>query len=212
MTDQSEQVPKDELNKPIPKRSLPPLPDLPDREWLAATVADVEYIRAMFNGQIQYLTDKEKNPILGEDDQPIERRQFKITYEMKDYTLPNGGPRKGWLQLGCSWGKNAKLPKYLKKVGFKYDENDMPTPAELIKFLKGQHVFIQFEFVEDDEGGQKQKLGEAKRLAAGRVALGGVGLQPPGTGGVRGVPRSTRAAAATAWVKELRVGMVLSGN
>ena len=165
MTDQSEQVPKDELNKPIPKRSLPPLPDLPDREWLAATVADVEYVRAMFNGQIQYLTDKEKNPILGEDDQPIERRQFKITYEMKDYTLPNGGPRKGWLQLGCSWGKNAKLPKYLKKVGFKYDENDMPTPAELIKFLKGQHVFIQFEFVEDDEGGQKQKLvGDAIKI------------------------------------------------
>ena len=158
MTNEIPKPPAEELDEPMRTITLPPLPDFPNREWLSAVIVEVEYEYANFNGKIQYLEDKDKNQILDENDQPQPRKQFKITYEMVDYELPNGAPRKAWLHLGLSFGPRAKLPGYLAEFPIIVDHDNLPTPKEIIELLKGKHVFIQFANITDESGEIKQRL------------------------------------------------------
>jgi len=151
MTDRPE-IPQDEFNKPLSKGGeLPPLPLLPDREWLNALIVDVDFRYAMFNGQIQYVTRTEVDPATGQeidiavtDDQgeKICRKEFNIKFELADYTLPNNkGPRCCWLTMGASMGDKAHLPQFLFNVIGKDFEPTCPT--DIIRALTGKAVRMQ---------------------------------------------------------------------
>lgn len=163
MFNAEDEISGEELNKPLQRSNLPPLAFLPDREWLKAVITDVKYCRAMFNGQVQYLTRQvdgvTEDVIDPITKQKIERREYRITYTLLDFSLPNGKKRNGWVNLGSSLGKKANLAKYLTKLGIKnldkIPDSQLPTPAQIIKFLKDKHVFIQFANVEAKEEGEE---------------------------------------------------------
>jgi len=141
-----------ELEKPVSKGGgdLPPLEQLPTREWLNATIKGVEYRTSMFNGQVQYMTKKEFDEtegkevevaILNDDGEKIERREFSFTFDLKDYQLPNGKPRNCWLQLGASLGEKAHLPTFLyNTLGH---DAEVETPKAIIDALTGLPVKLQ---------------------------------------------------------------------
>jgi len=139
------EIPKEDYEKPLPKGDLPPLPLLPDREWLKATIINVEYRIAMFNGVPQYLTKKveggDDEPILDEDGNQIQRREFNIKFEIDDYTLPNGDPRCAWLTIGASFGEKAHLPTLAFNV--LGAAAIIETPLQLINGLTGKRVRLQ---------------------------------------------------------------------
>lgn len=144
-------IPPEDYDKPVGGGDLPPLELLPEREWLGARISDVEYRVVVFNNQIQYLTKKEWDEaeqkevdvqILDDNQQPIPRREFFVTFEFHNYELPNGkGPRRAWLQMGASLGDGAHLPTFLGNVvGF---DKELKTPSEIIGALKGKEVKLQ---------------------------------------------------------------------
>ena len=153
MNEQSRpEIPEGEYKKPLSKGGdLPPLELLPAREWLGAIIICVEYRVCMFNGQVQYMTKKEFDEnegkevevqILDRETQlPIPRREFYITFEFHNFSLPNGNPRKAWLQLGASLGEKAHLPTFLFNVlGADYN---VDTPEGIVSALRGTEVRLQ---------------------------------------------------------------------
>ena len=148
MEDQRPPIPPEELDKPLSKGGgdLPPLELLPAREWLGAKLVDVEYRICMFNGKVQYMTKKiegtdEEEQILDKENNPIPRREFYMTFEFHQYELPNGLPRKAWLQLGASLGEKAHLPTFLYNVLGK--DYVIETPTDVVSMLKGVEVKLQ---------------------------------------------------------------------
>ena len=145
------QIPLPEFNQPIPKTESEPLPLLPEREWLRATIVMVKYQIAMFQGQPQTLKDRDGNEIL-RDGQPIHRKEFDLTFEYDDYRIPNTEePRKSWLRLGASLGEKAHLPKFLANV---VPENSFETPNDVINALQGREVQLQL----SNKMGKNQKM------------------------------------------------------
>ncbi len=136
-------VPVDDYDKPVgsnmPERK--PLELLPEREWLEAKIVKVVYQYAMFNNKMQYITDMDDQPILDENDQPIPRKEFNITFELKDYFLPNNEPRKAWLRMSASFGDKANLPIFLTSILGNYPD----TPGEIISGLEGVSVKLQLQ-------------------------------------------------------------------
>lgn len=138
-------IPPEDFNKPLGGGELPPLDLLPTREWMGAKIVAVEYRIVIFNSQIQYVMKQveggEDEAILDENDEKIPRREFYITFEMHNYSLPNKDPRKAWLQLGASLGEQAHLPTFLyNTLGH---DNDADTPDKIINRLKGLEVRLQ---------------------------------------------------------------------
>lgn len=138
------EIPQDEMKKKVgsdmPERK--PLPLLPDREWLNATIIEVKYQVSMFNNQVQYVTDQEGNPILDDDGNQIMRKEFEIVFAFDDYTIPGkDDPRKAWLRMGASFGEKAHLPQFLYNV--LGPQVNVETPADIIEALKGLRVKLQ---------------------------------------------------------------------
>jgi hypothetical protein len=130
--------PRDDFNRPLPKQA--PLPMLPEREWLKGRISKVEYEYVYFNNQIQYVTDKDGQPILDEAGEQIPRRQFMIEILLNEFNLPNGDPRRVWLRLGASMGGKAHLPQFLLNLEM---EELNPTPKDIIDFLNERDVKFQ---------------------------------------------------------------------
>lgn len=129
-------VTEEELTKPLPSGGeMKDLELLPDREWLKAEIKDVKLQISYYNNKPVTKKDKNDNEILDENGEPIYRREFAITFALKDYKLPNDEPRKVWLNLTASLGKQAKLPKFLESV-FGQIEYDGLTPKQIIDNLK----------------------------------------------------------------------------
>ena len=139
----------EEYDKPLPKPK--PLPFLPEREWLKGRINKADYGYVYFKGQIQYLTDQNKEPVLDADGQMIERRQFEIEIYLNDYNLPNGEPRRVWLKLGASLGPKAHLPQFLRNMGLEVEGN--PTPQEIVDYLKDLDVKFQLATKHSDSSG-----------------------------------------------------------
>jgi len=129
-----------DFNDPIPKGGGKDLELLPEREWLHARIADVKYEYAVYNNEIQVVKDSEGNIILGDDGEPIKRKQFEITFHFKNYSLPDGSPRRAWLRLGASMSIRSHLFTFLYNLNC--HEADL-TPAGLIDHLKGTDVKLQ---------------------------------------------------------------------
>jgi len=145
MSDDRPDIPPDDYNKPVGGGDLPPLDLLPTREWLGSKIIDVEYRIVIFNSQIQYLMRQveggEDEAVLDDNNEKIPRREFYITFEMHNYSLPNGNPRRSWLQMGASLGENAHLPTFLgNTLGW---DHEAKTPTEIINALKGMEVKLQ---------------------------------------------------------------------
>jgi len=150
MDDERPEIPPEDYKQPLSKGGdLPPLELLPTREWLGAKIVDVVYRIMMFQGKIQYMTKKETDDqgkeveiqILNKENKPIPRREFYMTFEFHNYSLPNGDPRKAWLQLGASLGEQAHLPTFLYNVlGANYVAE---TPEEIVDSLKGKEIKLQ---------------------------------------------------------------------
>jgi hypothetical protein len=149
--EQRPEIPDEDYKKPLSKGGdLPPLELLPAREWLGAKIVSVEYRVCQFNGKIQYMTKKEYDEtekkeveiqILDKEGDPIPRREFYITFEFHTYTLPNGSPRKAWLQIGASLGDKAHLPTLLYNI---LGENYViDTPQDVIDGLQGKDIKLQ---------------------------------------------------------------------
>ena len=149
--DERPPVSASEMNKPMNKGGdLPPLPLLPDREWLMARIKGVEYRFAMFNGQIQYVTrieindagEEEEVAIMDDDGEKIARKEFNVKFELDSFSLPNNkGPRCCWLTMGASLGEKAHLPTFLFNVlgeGFEPD-----SPQGIVDALEGLPVKLQ---------------------------------------------------------------------
>lgn len=150
-----DEITGDELNAPTKRSSMEPLPNLPDREWLKAIIAEVKYCPAVFNGQIQYLTRMvngiEEDVLDVKTGKKIERREYRITYYLIDHVIPGTNKRrKAWLRIGASLGKKSFLRKYLIALGIAakliddVPDDKLPTPNQIKKFLLDKHVWIQF--------------------------------------------------------------------
>lgn len=138
-----------DMNKPIPKgRNLPPLELLPEREWLNAKITEVVYQQAVFMGKPAFLTDKDKNLVLDNDDKPIPNMEFKITFALSNHSLHNGDPRRAWLNMGASLGKKAKLVKFCANM--KINTDGEFTPQTFIEATKGKEVKLQMANVEKE--------------------------------------------------------------
>jgi len=150
-----QQPPRDDYDKPLPKqKALPPLPFLPDREWLKGRISKVSYEYVYFKGKMQYLTSqKTEELILDESGEAIPRRQFNIEILCNDYQLPNGEPRKAWVKLGASMGSQANLPKFLANMDM--DEED-PTPQVIIDYLVDKDVKFQMATKQGTNGEYQQ--------------------------------------------------------
>ncbi len=145
--DNRPEISKEEYEKPLAKGGdLPPLELLPTRDWLGARIVDVEYRVNMYNGQVQYMTTKddatgEETQLLDNEGNPRPRKEIYMTFEFHNYTLPNGSPRKAWLQLGATLGDKAHLPTFLYNVlGADYV---IDTPKDVVEALKGVEVRLQ---------------------------------------------------------------------
>ena len=162
MQNTNEQSPDpDEFDRPGRKSTLPPLDPLPEREWTTAVIMEVEFKKVYFNGEIQYLTKgtgKDAVPITDKDGKKVERREIRVVYGLANHKLPNGEARRAWAHLSWAFGEKAKLPKYLGKLGMIIDDTMLPTPNEVIGFLKDKRVCVQFgEFM----NGKQKVLPEA---------------------------------------------------
>lgn len=145
-----------ELEKPLPSGGeMEPLPLLPEREWLYGQIVDVAFQYVQFNGQIQYVKDSEGNEILDSDGNRIKRKQFKFTIELSGQELPNGQPRKGWVQLGASMSNQAHLPLFLNNIGI---NTENITPKEVLERAKNVHVKLQFSNYTKKNGETGQKV------------------------------------------------------
>lgn len=154
MSDQND-VPQDAYQKPMGKGGdLPPLPLLPDREWLGARIVEVKLQYVVFNGQIQYMMKQEKeiDPdtgeekevyILDEDGNKRPRMQFNIKFALHNYTLPNNEPRCCWLKIGASLADKAHLPTLLFNLLGANFGDAVATPADVVKAIKGLEVKLQ---------------------------------------------------------------------
>jgi hypothetical protein len=139
---------QEEMNKKVgsdmPERK--PLPLLPEREWINATIIDVKYQVAMFNNQVQYMTYKDDEgkdvEILDDEGNKIMRKEFEIVFALEDYMIPGkDDKRKAWLRMGASFGDKAHLPQLLYNVlgaGIALE-----TPADIITALKRKPVKLQ---------------------------------------------------------------------
>ena len=137
-------IPDEDYGKPIgselPER--PDLPLLPEREWLGAKLVKCDYRISIFNKEVQYITNKQEEPIRDEAGNKIPRREFNITFEFKDYKCPDESPRKAWLAMGASMGQNAHLPVFLANL---LPGSQLTTPSDIIGALEGLHVKLQLE-------------------------------------------------------------------
>jgi len=147
-------VPPGDYDKPMGGRELPPLPLLPDREWLGARIVNVELRYQMFNNQIQYICKKEWDedqqkeieiPILDDDTgEKIPRQEFNIKFQLHDYTIPGAKTetqRNVWLTIGASLGDKSHLPTFLLNVLGRVFKPE--TPKDVVDELKGREVKLQ---------------------------------------------------------------------
>lgn len=182
MSNQDQEVPPELLDKPLPKGGdFGPMEILPEREWLKAKITDVKMVYAMFKGQVQYVTAKNKDTgeeefVLDDKGQKKPRLQIVVVYSLIDYQLSNGDPRKGWAHFGASLGDKAILPKYLTKLnGAKLLENGrQPSFNEIKNHLFGLSVWIQFETKtskDPDKEDAQYVVKEAVKLSAERFIL-----------------------------------------
>jgi hypothetical protein len=151
--------PSDEdRNRPLHEgKELPPLPFLPEREWISGKITKVDYRFVYFKGKQQFAEDKEGNQILDANDQPIPRKEFNIEISCHEFKLPNDkGPRKCWIKLGASLDTRANLPKFLKKMEMQRESN--PTPQEIIEYLEGLEIKFQLANVTANNGKEYQQV------------------------------------------------------
>jgi hypothetical protein len=154
MVDRPE-IPRDRYKEPVSSGSTrEPLELLPEREWLNAKIVDVKFQVAMFNNQIQYVTYKDDNnedvQVKDADGNPIMREEFEFVFELSDYKLPNGDPRKCWLKLGASFGEKAHLPQFLINVLKTLD--GINCPDSIINATKGVEVKLQLKNKQSKDG------------------------------------------------------------
>jgi len=141
--------PNGDYKKPLPKQK--PFPFLPEREWLDGRIDKVEYEYVYFKGQMQYLLNKDKEPVIdAETQEQIPRRQFNIMILLNNYQLPNGEPRRVWIKLGASLGGKAHLPQFLLNMGM---GELNPTPQDIIDFLQDMDVKLQLATKKSETGG-----------------------------------------------------------
>lgn len=135
---------REDYNKPLPKQqALPPLPLLPEREWLNGRINKVDYEYVYFKGNLQYITNqKTGEQVLDGNEQPIPRRQFNIEILCEAFNLPNGQPRKAWIKLGASLNPKANLSKFLANMEMD-TEGENPTPQVIIDFLQDKDIKFQ---------------------------------------------------------------------
>lgn len=158
-----ERPPEGDYDKPMPQQK--PLPFLPDREWLKGRISKVEYEYVYFGGQLQYVTDKDQQPIIDEvTGEQIPRRQFQIEVMLNDHSLPNGDPRRVWIRLGASLGPKAHLPQFLSNL--KCPKVD-PTPKEVIEYLQEKDIKLQVANKVSQESGKEyqQVVWDSVKLA-----------------------------------------------
>jgi len=140
---QRPEIPENEYDQPMGGGGdREPLALLPDREWLKAKISGVKFQYSIYNNQIQHIKDDQDNDILDNDGNPIRRREFEIQFELLDYQLPNGKPRKQWLRMSASRGERAHLPVFLANI-LPTDFVEIKTPKDVIDALEGQNVYLQ---------------------------------------------------------------------
>lgn len=152
----------DEYNRPMNRGGggdLPPLPFLPEREWLYGRIVKVEYDYAYFRGKIQYLTKKDTDEVITDPEtgDPIPRREFSIEIHMREHTLPNGEPRRAWVRFGASMNKKAHLAQFLTKMGMHLEDDTDVTPADICDFLREKGVRFQMA-TKNGENGKYQQM------------------------------------------------------
>lgn len=160
---ENKQIPQAEFHKSLsaPKMKLPLLPEL---EMMEAEITSVIYQYSFFGGKPNYITNENKELVLDANGQPIQKKEFAITFALKDFTLNDGKPRKQWLRLGASLNEKAKLKKFLTLLGC-----DIPTltPQLIIDLLTGTKVKFQLVNKPDDAGNIWQNINfDSIRLVA----------------------------------------------
>ena len=155
--DKREKPSEEEMDNPIPKgKDLPPLPLLPEREWLRGKITNVEYRYVYFNGRQQFMTDnKSGEQVLDAEGKPIPRREFNIEISCLDFEIAGSKDkqlRKAWVRLGASLNKKANMPKFLKKLEMNREED--PSPREIIDYLTDLYVRFQLSNSEENEEGK----------------------------------------------------------
>jgi len=135
------EMPESELDKKLGTKEKKQFPLLPELTMLQAKIETVKYEFAMFEGKQQYVTDyKTKEVIYDKSGQPIPRKEFSISFALKEHSLDNGNPRKCWLRVGASLGEKSKLTKLLGVLDVKLVD---PTPKDIIRELEGMDVKFQ---------------------------------------------------------------------
>lgn len=134
----------------IGQKERQPLPLLPELEKITAEIAEVKLQYAVFAGKPVYILDQQtQKPILDKDGNPIQKKEFQITFNLKDYHLSNGEPRKQWLKVGASWNDKSKLKKLCKTLGFDWE---LITPKLIVDSLL--EVIVSFQLVNKESNGK----------------------------------------------------------
>jgi hypothetical protein len=147
-------VPESELDKPIggTKTKLPLLPEL---EMLESTITDVVLQYSMFQGKPNYAKNENGENILDKDGNPIQKKEFQITFCFKNHSLSDGKPRKQWLKLGASVNEKSKLKKFLALLGIQIAEGSIKSLKQLVllvESIKGYEVKFQLVNKPDAKG------------------------------------------------------------
>lgn len=141
-----QQIPDEELDQPLPANNKTPLELLPELTMLEAKITDIKYQYKMYNGAQVYKVDAKQQPILI-DGQKIPKKEFKITFDLKDYKLSNGNPRNAWLNVDSGiWedkktGKIGKLLALFRYLNIELNK-DMPV-KQIQSILLGRSVRFQ---------------------------------------------------------------------
>jgi hypothetical protein len=122
---------------------------LPDREWLKAIMVKCDYEISYFNGKPAVMTNQEGEELTDKDGNPLYRKVFNITFELKDYTTDKGTPRKAWLRIGASMHEKAHLPVFVRNV---FGDTDIESPEEFIKACEGKEVELQLSNKKSKDG------------------------------------------------------------
>ena len=117
-----------------PMGNFAALPLLPDDVFLEGNISDVTYRTKVFNGAIQYVTDKNNQKVVDAMGNPIPQKEFAVTIELKNYSLSNGQPRRLWINAGKSRKDSSKLMTLLHSLQIPVNENT--TPREIESALK----------------------------------------------------------------------------
>lgn len=139
----NELIPKEELGKPLSTGSgdFKPFPMLPELEPLEAVISAVEYQYKLFKGAKEPVLRKDGSTMTDSSRNTIYKKEFKITFDLKDYQLTNGNPRHVWLNVGASLHEKARLTKLLTKLNIDY--LTLKTPIEICMALNGKKIKLQ---------------------------------------------------------------------